>query len=77
MLKAGAMRTCSRPFSPDIVVVRIKYGSIRICVDVNNLHNKTINDAKDEDTLHLLAGSIYSLSLTFEADIDLREQDKQ
>lgn len=63
MLKAGAIRESESPYSSNVVIVRKKDGSIRLCVDFRNLNSHTVKDAyampRIEDSLQLLAGARY------------------
>ena len=63
MLDAGVIRNSESPFSSNVVIVRKKDGTIRLCVDFRKLNNRTIKDTyaipRIEDSLHLLAGSKY------------------
>ena len=68
MLEAEAIRPSQSPYSSNVVVVRKKDGTIRLCIDFRKLHLRTINDAypipRIEDSLHMLEGSQFSLNLT-------------
>ena len=61
MLQAGAIRPSQSPYSSNVVVVRKKDGTIRLCIDFRKLNLRTIKDAyaipRIEDSLHLLVGS--------------------
>ena len=67
MLNAGAIRPSKSPYSSNMVIVRKKDGTIRLCVDFQKLNNRTIKDAyaipRTEETLHLLAGAKYFTKL--------------
>ena len=61
-MDAGAIRDSESPYSFNVVIVRKKDGSIRVCVDFRKLNNRTIKDAyaipRIEDSLHLLVPNI-------------------
>ncbi|MCW4346603.1 MAG: pol polyprotein, partial [Candidatus Thiodiazotropha endolucinida] len=83
MLQIGAIRESSSPFSSNIVVVRKKDGSLRLCVDYRKLNQRTVKDAyaipRIDDTLHLLAGAKYFSKLDLKCgywQVELRELDK-
>ena len=83
MLQLGAIRESSSPFSSNIVVVRKKDGSLRLCIDYRNLNQRTIKDAyaipRIDDTLHLLAGAKYFSKLDLKCgywQVELKEEDK-
>lgn len=63
MFQAGAIQPSKSSYSPDVVIVRIKDGSLHFCVDFRKLNSKTIKDAyaipRLGDTLYLLAGAKY------------------
>ena len=65
MMDAGAIRDSESLYSSKFVIVWMKDGSIRFCVDFRKLNNHTIKDAHAisciEDSLHLLAGTNYFL----------------
>lgn len=84
MLKAGAIRESKSPFSSNVVIVRKKDGSIRMCVDYRKLNQRTIKDAyqipRIENTLHLLSGAKYFSKLDLCSgywQVSMKEEDKQ
>ena len=83
MLAAEAIRPSQSPFSSNVVIVRKKDGTIRLCIDFRKLNQRTINDAyaipRIEDSLHLLAGSKFFTKLELKAgywQVELKEEDK-
>ena len=83
MLKIGAIRESSSPFSSNVVIVRKKDGSIRFCIDYRKLNQRTVKDAyampRIDDTLHSLAGSKYFTTLDLKSgywQVELKESDK-
>ena len=83
MIDCGAIRPSSSPFSSNVVIVRNKDGTIRLCIDFRKLNKRTIRDAyailKIENTLHLLAGSKYFSTLDLKAgywQVGMKESDK-
>lgn len=83
MLAAQAIRPSSSPFSSNVVIVRKKDGSLRLCIDFRKLNMRTVKDAygipRIEDSLHLLVGSRYFSKLDLKAgywQVELHEDDK-
>lgn len=84
MLAADAIRLSQSPFSSNVVVVRKKEGSIRLCIDFRKLNLRTVKDAyaipRIEDSLHLLVGSRFFSKLDLKAgywQVELKEEDKR
>ena len=82
MLEAKAIRPSKSPYSSNVVVVRKKDGTIRLCIDYRKLNLRTIGDAypipRIEDSLHLLVGSRYFTKLDLKAGywlVELKEED--
>ena len=44
-MEIGAIRKSNSPWASAIVLVRKKDGSLRFCIDLRHLNNRTINDA--------------------------------
>ena len=63
MLEAGIIRRSHSPFASNIVLVRKKDNSLRICTDFRFLNSRTINDAyslpRVDEILEALSGSKY------------------
>ena len=83
MLAAEAIRPSQSPFSSNVVLVRKKDGSIRLCIDFRKLNQRTIKDAyaipRIEDSFHLLVGSKFFTKLDLKAgywQVELKEEDK-
>lgn len=83
MLEAEAIRPSQSPYSSNVVVVRKKDGTIRLCIDFRKLNLRTIKDAypipRIEDSLHLLVGSKFFTKLDLKAgywQVELKEEDK-
>ena len=84
MLAADAIRPSQSPFSSNVVLVRKKDGTIRLCIDFRKLNLRTIKDAyaipRIEDSLHLLVSSKFFSKLDFKAgywQVELKEEDKR
>ena len=83
MLQADAIRPSQSPFSSNVVLVRKKDGTLRLCIDFRKLNQRTIKDAyaipRIEDSLHLLVGSKFITKLDLKAgywQVELKEEDK-
>ena len=67
MLKVGAIRKSVSPWASAVVLVRKKDGSLRFCIDLQKLNNRTIKDAyslpRIEDSLDCLDGAQIFTSL--------------
>ena len=61
MLACGAIRTSQSPWSSNVVLVRKKDGSLRLCLDFRRLNERTVRDAymlpRIEETLDNLQGA--------------------
>lgn len=61
LLAAQVIRKSSSPYASPIVLLRKKYGSLRMCVDYRQLNSKTRKDAfplsRIEESLDALAGA--------------------
>ena len=62
MIKVGAIRKSQSPWASAVVLVRKKDGSLRFCIDLRKLNERTIKDAyglpRIEDSLDVLNGAI-------------------
>ena len=45
MVEIGAIRKSNSPWASDVVLVRKKDGSLRFCIELRHLNNRTIKDA--------------------------------
>ena len=61
MVEIGAIRKSNSPWASAVVLVRKKDGSLRFCIDLRHLNNRTIKDAyslpRIEETLDCLNGA--------------------
>ena len=83
MLDIGAIRESSSPYSSNVVIVRKKDGTIRLCIDYRKLNLSTIKDAhaipRIDDTLHLLVGAKLFSKLDLKCNywqVELKKDDK-
>lgn len=83
MLEAGAIRKSSSPYCSNVVLCRKSDGSLRFCIDLRKLNNRTIKDAytlpRIEDTLDRLVGAKYFSKLDLKSgywQVELKEEDK-
>ena len=84
MLTCGAIRHSHSPWSSNIVPVRKKDGSLRLCLDFRRLNARTVRDAyqlpRIEETLDNLAGAKIFSSLDLQSgywQIEMAEEDKE
>ena len=67
MLDIGAIHRSTSPWASPVVLVCKKDGSLRFCIDLRKLHNRTIKDAQSllriEDSLDCLDGATIFISL--------------
>lgn len=61
ILESGAIRKSKSPYCSDVVLIRKKDGSLRICIDTKQLNSKTVKDAYSlpiiKDTIDTLIGA--------------------
>lgn len=66
LLSAGIIRKSKSPFASNVVLVKKKDGTIRMCVDYRMLNKRTIKDSyalpRIEDILETLSGSNFVFS---------------
>ena len=67
MLEIGAIQQSTNPWASLVVLVQKKDGSLRFCIDLRKLNNKTIKDVQSlpriEDSLDCLHGATIFTSL--------------
>lgn len=83
MLEAGAIRKSQSSYCSNVVLVKKSDGSLRFCIDLRNLNNKTIKDAytlpRVEETIDTLIGSKYFTKLDLRSgywQVEIKEEDK-
>ena len=83
MLACGAIRHSNSPWASNVVFVRKKDGSLRLCLDFRKLNSQTVRDAYMlpliETTLDGLAGAKYFTSLDLQSgywQVEIEEEDK-
>ena len=84
MLSAEVIRESSSPWASNVVLVRKKDNSLRLCMDFRRLNNKTIRNAhplpRIEETLDALKGAVWFSSLDLCCgywQVEVEESDKQ
>lgn len=84
LLSAGVIRPSHSPFASNIVLVRKKDGSLRMCVDFRQLNKWTIRDSyalpRIDEILESLSGSKYFTKLDLKSgyhQISITEQHKE
>ena len=83
MLSAEVIRESSSPWASNVVLVRKKDNSLRLCMDFRRLNNKTIRNAHPlppiEETLDALKGADWFSSLDLCCgywQVEVEESDK-
>ena len=83
MVEIGAIRKSSSPWASAVVLVRKKDGSLRFCIDLRHLNNRTINDAyslpRIEETLDCLNGAKIFTSLDLKSgywQVEMEQESK-
>lgn len=84
LLRAGIIRKSQSPFSSNVVLVRRKNGSLRLCVDFRFLNLRTIKDSyalpRIDDLLDGLSGSKYFSVLDLKSaymQVEIEEDHKE
>ena len=83
MVEIGAIRKSNSPWASAIVLVRKKDGSLRFCIDLRHLNNRTIKDAyslpRIEETLDCLNEAEIFTSLDLKSgywQVEMEEESK-
>ena len=83
MLDAGAIRESESPYSSNVVLIRKKDGSLRLCIDFRKLNSRTIRDSYNlpriDDTIDTLIGAKYFTKLDLRSgywQVEVEESDK-
>lgn len=83
MLDADVTRPSKSPYSSNVVLVRKKDDSLRMCIDFRKLNAKTIRDAyylpRTEDTIDRLIGARYFSKLDMRSgywQVEVKGEDK-
>lgn len=83
MLDAGVIRESNSPFSSNLVLVRKRDGSLRICLDFRMLNSRTRKDAymlpRFDDIIDTVSGSKYFSKLDLRSgywQVEIEEADK-
>ena len=81
MVRVGAIRKSQSPWASAVVLVRKKDGSLRFCIDLRKLNERTIKDAyslpRIEDSLDTLNGAIQFSSIDLKSgywQVELSEE---
>ena len=84
MEDAGVIRKSFSPWASNIVIVRKKDGSLRMCIDYRQLNRRTIKDSfalpRIEEILESLGGNRYFSVLDLKSgyhQVEIDENDKQ
>ena len=83
MLHLGVIRPSESPFASNIVLVTKKDGSLRFCIDLRKLNEKTVKDSyalpRIEETLDVLGGAQWFSVLDLKSaywQVEIAEEDK-
>ena len=83
MVEIGAIRKSNSPWASAVVLVRKKDGSLRFCIDLRHLNNRTIKDVyslpRIEETLDCLNGAKIFTSLDLKSgywQVEMEEESK-
>lgn len=84
MLRTGIIRKSHSPYASNVVLVKKKNGSLRICVDYRQLNMKTKKDAyalpRVEDMLDCMAGNKYFSTIDMKSgyhQVEILEEHKE
>lgn len=84
MLDIGAIRKSSSPWASAVVLVTKKDGSLRFCIDLCKLNNRTVKDSyalpRIEETLECLSGAKWFTSLDLKSgywQVEMSEECKE
>ena len=84
LLSAGIIRKSKSPWASNIVLVRKKNGSLRMCVDYRSLNKKTVRDAyalpRIEEIFDVLKGSKYFSTIDMKSgyhQVEITEEHKE
>ena len=84
MLRAGIIRKSHSPYASNVVLVKKKNGTLRICVDYRELNLKTKKDAyalpRMEDMLDCMAGNKYFSTVDMKSgyhQVEILEEHKE
>ena len=84
MLEVGAIEPSKSPWASGVVLAKKKDGTMRFCIDLRRLNDRTIKDAyslpRIEDTLHLLKDQSWFSSLDLQSgywQVELDEEAKE
>ena len=82
ILEIGAIRKSSSPYCSNVVLCRKSDGSLRFCIDLRKLNNRTIKDAyslpRSTETMDSLIGSNFFSKLDLRSgywQVELKEED--
>ena len=83
MVEVGAIRRSFSPWASAVVLVRIKDGGLRLCIDLRKLNNRTIKDGsalpRIEDPIDCLHGARWFSTLHLKSgywQVELEEEAK-
>ena len=83
MLEIGAIRKSNSPYCSNVVLCRKSDGSLRFCIDLRKLNNRTIKDAyslpRSTEVMDSLIGSKFFSKLDLRSgywQVELKEEDK-
>ena len=81
MLRMGAIRKSNSPWASAVVLVRKKDGTLRFCIDLRKLNERTVKDTyslpRIEDSLDVLNGSCIFTSIDLKSGYWQVELDKK